>query len=269
MPMPQPTVTTLYRHPVKSMTPEQLPSLRLTPDGRVEGDRVLGFRFGDAGDALDWSWQNKRNFVGLVNTPGLAKLNVEFAGAARRLRIHAGGLLIAEGPIDGDAARADIARLLADYILTLEVNPLAGFPERQPIVLVGDGVQPLFHDTAEGLVTMYSAESLNALGEKLGDPGIDGRRFRANVVIGGCSEPFEELSWAGRRIRIGQTVFTVTKPVTRCLVTHANPVTGSRDRDVLNALTRHFTPENPQFAVTLRAVSGSGLINSGDSVELI
>ena len=266
--MPDPVVTALYRFPVKSMTPENLPALRLTSDGRVEGDRVLGFRFNDAGDPSDWSWQTKHNFVGLVNAPGLAALNVGFDVSTKTLRIDAGSLLIAEGSVDHEADRARISQLLADFVLTLDINPLESHPERNPIVLVGDGVQSLFHDSDQGLVTMYSAESLAALGETLGDEAVDGRRFRANVVVSGIDKPFKELSWTGRHIHIGQTEFIVTKPVTRCLVTHANPVTGKRDHDVMNTLVRHFTPDKPQFAVTLQAVSGTFEISSGDPVEL-
>jgi uncharacterized protein YcbX len=251
------------------MTPEQMPALHLTPDGRVQGDRVLGFRFQNAGAPSDWTWQTKHNFVGLVNTPGLAKLQVEFNDSAKTLRIHAGDLLIAEGSINEEADREHLASMLADYILTLEVNPLEGFPERQPPFLVGDGVQPLFHDSATGLVTMYSAESLAALGEKLDDKDLDGRRFRGNIVVSGVAEPFEELSWVGRNVRIGGTEFTVTKPVVRCLVTHANPVTGERDHDIMNTLVSHFTPDSPLFAITLEAVSGTRQISLDDPVELI
>jgi uncharacterized protein YcbX len=250
------------------MTPENMPALSLTSDRRVEGDRVLGFRFKNAGDPSDWDWQTKRNFVGLSNTPELATLNVEFTQETRMLRINAESRLIAEGSIDDEADRTRISDQLTNHVLTLEMNPLKGHPERGPIVLVGDGIQPLFHDSQEGLVTMYSEESLDALGKKLGDEALDGRRFRANVVISGAGEPFEELAWTGRRLSIGQTEFAVTKPVIRCLVTHANPVTGSRDHDVMNTLVRHFTPDEPQFAVTLQAVSATFNISSGDPVEL-
>ena len=43
-----PNVVELYRHPVKSFTPERLDEVRVI-DGKVVGDRVLGFRFADQG----------------------------------------------------------------------------------------------------------------------------------------------------------------------------------------------------------------------------
>jgi uncharacterized protein YcbX len=47
-------VTELYRHPVKSFTPERLDQLTVN-GGKIQGDRVLGFRFADQGAPDDWS----------------------------------------------------------------------------------------------------------------------------------------------------------------------------------------------------------------------
>lgn len=240
----------------------------MTGDGRVEGDRVLGFRFRNAGAPGDIEWQNKHNFVGLVNTPGLSQLFVEFDEENRRLSIHADHFLITDGSIDSQECRARIARRLTDYVLTLEENPLEGHPDRQPAVLVGDGRQPVFHDTPEGLLTLYSKESLVALETRLGCSSLDGRRFRANVVISGVEKPFEEISWAGHRICVGSSEFEVVAPVVRCLVTHANPISGQRDFDILNTLTHHFTPEAPLFGVTLKYLSGPRRIDVDDPVFL-
>ncbi len=263
------TVSELYRHPVKSLTPERLEAISLTKDGRVVGDRVLGFRFRNAGNPDDWSWQTKHNFVGLVNTPALATLITELDENSNRLRIHAEDLQIIDGRIDDPNERRTIELAFTDYVATLPDNPLTNHPERCPVTLVGDGEQPLFHDTAAGLVTLHSEESLAALGDSLNETGIDGRRFRSNIVVRGLGKPFEEMSWVGKRIAIGNTEFKVTKPVTRCLVTHANPVTGRRDLDVMKTLVSDFTPEKPQFAVMLQATGGDRILANGHELVLV
>lgn len=263
------TVTNLYRHPVKSMTPQPMESIDLTADGRVVGDRVFGFRFKNAGDPSDWSWQTKQNFVGLVNTPGLARLNVDFDGQSKILKVHSGDLLLIDHSVDSDESRAQIEEIFTDFVLSLDENPLEGHPERQPVVLVGDGKQPLFHDTAAGLVTLHGSESLDAVTNSLGVSMFDGRRFRSNVVVSGLNEPFEEMSWIGRNVAIGNSQFKVIKAVNRCLVTHANPVTGLRDHDVMNTLVRDFTPEKPQFAITLELISGVQKLAVGDSLTVL
>ena len=241
----------------------------MTPDGRVKGDRVLGFRFRNAGAPSDWSWHTKNNFVGLVNTPILARLTVEFDEVSKALRIHADDLLVIDERVDGESARAKIEQEFTDYVLTIDENPLSDHPERQPVVLVGDGTQPLFHDTADGLVTLHSTESLNAVAGSLGETDLDGRRFRSNIIVSGLGEPFGELSWIHKRVLIGNTEFKAIKSVNRCLVTHANPTTGRRDHDVMRTLVSNFTAETPQFAVMLKAVSGDRKIRVGDSLSVI
>ena len=64
-------VAALYRYPVKGFTPESCESLEVLPDGRIAGDRVLGFRFASTPEADD-AWSSKHGMVVLVNTPGLA-----------------------------------------------------------------------------------------------------------------------------------------------------------------------------------------------------
>jgi uncharacterized protein YcbX len=263
-----PGITGLFRHPVKSLTPESCNSLAITSDGRIAGDRVLAFRFQNAGDPADWTWQTKHNFAGLVNTPGLAKLWSKFDDDSRHLQIYENSLLIVDGSIDDPSHRTAMSKTFTDYVMTLNDNPLSGHPERCPLVLVGDGKQPLFHDSADGLITLYSTESLAALGAAVGDSDLNGRRFRSNIVISGMPTPFNELSWINKSLRIGEMEFVVTKAITRCLVTHANPVTGKRDRDIMNTLTKQFTGDVPLFAVKLQLISEPGVVSVGDAIEV-
>jgi len=260
-------VTNLHRHPVKSFTPEPLNRLSVSPDGRISGDRVLAFRLADVAPPEDVEWRRKHNYIALANTPGMARMSLSLDEAARRLRIDVGGLIIANGSIDDD--RQQIAAAVTDFVLTLDDNPLEGHPERQPLMLVGDGRQGLFHDTPDGQVTLYSEESLAALGEKLGDPAVDGRRFRANIAISGVSEPFEEFAWVGKRIAIGAAEFRVVAPVVRCLATHANPATGERDRVVMDTLVAHFTPERPEFAVMLEPLNAPSEIETEAELRVL
>ena len=67
---PHITVTALYRHPVKSFTPERREQLSLTADGRVQGDHVLAFRLADVAPPDDLEWRRKHNYIALATTPG-------------------------------------------------------------------------------------------------------------------------------------------------------------------------------------------------------
>ena len=67
-----PRVVALYRYPVKGGTPEACDTLTVLAEGRIAGDRALGFRF--AGSGLpDTAWSKKHGYAALVNTPALAR----------------------------------------------------------------------------------------------------------------------------------------------------------------------------------------------------
>ena len=79
-------VVALYRYPVKGFSPEECGSLTVLTGGRVAGDRVLGVRFADTGEP-DNAWSRKSGMLALINTPGLARLTIEFDERASRLRL--------------------------------------------------------------------------------------------------------------------------------------------------------------------------------------
>ena len=98
-------VVALYRYPVKGLTSEACDTLTVLQEGRIAGDRALGFRFASS-RMPDEAWSSKYEFVALVNTPGLARLDLRFDHRARRLRLsHAGGLLVEDALDPGGRKR--------------------------------------------------------------------------------------------------------------------------------------------------------------------
>ena len=260
-----PRVVSLYRYPVKGFAPEARDALTVLEEGRIAGDRVLGFRFGDS-PAADSRWSRKQESVVLMNTPGLARLAARFDHEALRLRVSQDGAVLADESLD-ENGRKRLCAALEHYVLGLPENPLSGHPERLPLRLVGDGVTPRYQDNVEGQSTLHSRESLSAVAVAVGDPALDGVRFRSNIVIEGV-KAWEEQDWVGRRIRIGQVEFDVVRHKTRCLATHANPRTGERDIALMPLLMSHFSQQQPTFAVGMVAAGRGGPIRVGDEVSL-
>lgn len=258
-------VVALYRYPVKSFTPESPASLTIGADGRVVGDRVLGFRFADTTEADD-AWSDKHGMLALVNTPGIAPLRVRFDQAAGRLSITVDGGLLVEGDLEA-AGRARISAAVGEYVAGLAASGVDRRTERLPLRLVGDGVTSRHQDDPDPTVTLHSRASLSALAERLGDPQLDEVRFRSNIAIDGVGA-WAELGWIGRRVRIGGLTASVEYDAVRCLATHVNPVTGERDRSVLKTLVQGFKQEEPTFAVAL-VFDGPGEISVGDRVEIV
>lgn len=260
-----PRIVALYRYPVKGFTPEACDTLTVLENGRIAGDRVLGFRFADSATP-DSAWSKKHELVVLVNTPGLARLAVAFDHQAMRLRIGLDGTVLADESLDEDGRRR-LCAALERYVERLVENPLSGHPQRLPLRLVGDGITPRYQDNAEGQATLHSRESLAAVAVAIGDTALDEARFRSNIVIEGV-RAWEEHEWFGRRIRIGEVEFDVVKHKTRCLATHANPRTGERDLRMMPLLMRHFAQKDPTFAVGMVANGAGRRIRIGDELGI-
>ena len=262
-----PRVVALYRYPVKSFTPEMCEVLTVLNEGRIAGDRVLGIRFANSG-VLDDAWSSKHEFVALVNTPGLARLKLRFDHKTLRLHISLEGTVLIDDEVMDDRGRKRIASAIENYVLQLDENPLSSHPDRLPLRIVGDGITSRFQDNPAGQITLHGRESLAAVAAAVGDADLSELRFRSNIVIEGL-EAWEEQSWVGRKIRIGQIIFDAVTPKGRCLATHANPVSGKRDLPILKTLTSAFNQEKPTFAIGMVTSGAGGQIRVGDKVNLL
>ncbi len=260
-----PHVATLYRYPVKGFTPEECEALTVLDEGRIAGDRVLGLRFADT-EAVDDAWSRKTGMVALINTPGLARLSTRFDERGMRLRVDVGTTMLVDEELNVEG-RERIAAVLADYVLQVGENPLSGHPERLPLRVIGDGHTPRYHDEEAGRVTLHGRGSVQALQSVLG-ADVSELRFRSNISVDGLSA-WEEQGWVGGKICIGAVEFDVVKPKTRCLATHANPLTGERDLPILTTLTQKIGQENPTLGVAMVPRSAGGRIHVGDPVTLL
>jgi uncharacterized protein len=261
-----PRVAALYRYPVKGFTPEASNTLTVLESGRIAGDRALAFRFADSPLPED-AWSKKYDFAVLVNTPGLARLNLAFDHRAQRLSIALDGQLLIEDALD-PAGRGRIAEAIERFVLSLPENPLGPHPERRPLRLIGDGVTPRFQDSSHGQITLHARESIESLARALRRDELDEARFRSNIAVEGIAE-WEEQDWIGRKIRIGSVEFEVLRPKVRCLATHANPQTGERDLPLMQTLVRAFQQQEPTFAVALTTAGRGGEIHVGDTITVL
>lgn len=261
-----PRVVALYRYPVKGFTPEKCDALSVLGEGRIAGDRVLGVRFATS-KVPDDVWSKKNDMIALVNTPDLARLHLQFDHKTLRISISLDGAILVDEVLE-DKSRIRIAAAIENFLLSLNENPLASHPERLPLRVVGDGVTPRYHDNEAGLVTLHSRASLTKIAAAVGDPDLNELRFRSNIAIDGLNA-WEEQSWVGRTIRIGQVLFEVVSPKSRCLATHANPQTGKRDLPILQALPDAFAQQKPVFAIAMTTKDSVGHIQVGDLVSLV
>ena len=94
--------------------------------------------------------------------------------------------------------------------------------------------------------------------------GVDGRRLRPNIVVGGVAG-LAEREWPGRRLRIGAVVIEVAQLRSRCVMTTYDPDTQAQDPGVLRRIVREF---GGTMALDCAVVT-AGTVRLGDPVTVL
>ncbi|WP_394830986.1 MOSC domain-containing protein [Pendulispora rubella] len=131
--------------------------------------------------------------------------------------------------------RSDVRLVWMDDPATRRpVDPMYGDPGDR--VGFADGF-PLLITTLASLrqLNAWIAEDARERGEP--QAPVTMQRFRPNVVIADLEEPFAEDHW--KRIQIGDVMFRVVKPCTRCIMTTIEPRTLAKGKEPLRTLARH------------------------------
>jgi uncharacterized protein YcbX len=93
--------------------------------------------------------------------------------------------------------------------------------------------------------------------------GRDRRRLRPNIVLEGV-DGLAERQWAGRALRIGESLIGILHLRERCVMTTYDPDTQSQDPEVLKRIQREF---DGRIALDCWVIRG-GRLRVGDTVEL-
>jgi uncharacterized protein YcbX len=247
------TVRSLYRHPVKGLTPEPLNSVELKPDEYFPGDRKWAVEAGPSGfDPEKPGHVPKQKFTVLARFPSLARLRTRLEDPSLLHIGDAHGFEIATD-LSSEDGRDALARFLQAF--------LGDEATGQFRVLSAPGHR--FTDHPLGHVSVINLASIRALGSAIG-ADVDPLRFRANIYIDGLP-PWVEDGWpVGADLGLGQARLRMFKPIVRCIATHANPGTGIRDLDTVDELRRHFARDTMG---NYFSVEQGGRIAVGDSAK--
>ena len=256
-------IAACYLYPVKGMTAQPAETLQLAPGQSALGDRAFVFAFGNAERVGSIGWVSKRQSVTLLNTPDLPRVAAAFDPERGELRLA----------FEGEERRADIAEQrqrtaladwLADIVHSFEDNPLRGRPEREPLILLGDG-SSRYTDRGPTQISLAALDSLNDLSEAA-DREVDFRRFRLNFALDDA-QGWSEFDWVGRRARIGADVeIEITARLQRCNAINASPSGAGRDAELMGVLQSAYG--HLDFGVEANVLSG-GRVVVGDALELL
>lgn len=112
---------------------------------------------------------------------------------------------------------------------------------------------------------LISQASLDDLNKRLTTP-IKMNRFRPNIVVQGC-EAFAEDQW--KQIRIGEVVYRIVKPCSRCVIPSINTETAEKEEEPLKTLMTYRKRDNKIFFGQNVIANSSGKIEVGMQVEII
>ena len=144
---------------------------------------------------------------------------------------------VVEGPADATGepvATVFDERVVQGHVVEGSLSEAFSSFVGRPLRLVktdreGDG--PDVHRLS--LLSFASVAELGRRGHYDGD--LDGRRFRMNLELGDA-EPFEEDTWAGHEVAIGEAIVQVLGQIPRCRVTNQDPRTGEHEWSTLTKI---------------------------------
>jgi uncharacterized protein len=247
-------IASLYRYPVKGLTPEPLERATLAADETLPFDRAWAIENGQGRfDPAAPRHLPKINFLMLMRDERLATLRTQFDDATETLTILRDGKQVARGQLTSPLGRQLIEQFVGAYMKAELRGP--------PKIVHASGHS--FSDVAAKCLHVVNIASVRELERTLGRP-VDPLRFRANLYLEGV-EPWAEFGWMGKEIGIGEARLIVFARTTRCEATNVDPARGVRDMAVPAHLQRTWGHQD--FGIYAKVVTG-GEISVGAPVVL-
>ena len=159
----------------------------------------------------------------------------------------------------------EAAQWLSDF-LSVDCR-LVYFPDDEirqvDINYANEGDRTAFSDGFPLLLT--SQASLDDLNRRLAT-AIPMKRFRPNLVVTGCNA-FAEDKW--NKIRIGDIIFRVVKPCSRCIIPNINIETAKKSNEPARTLATYRKTGNNIFFGQNVIAESEGELSIGMPVEII
>ena len=247
-------VQSIYRYPVKGLTPEKLSSVRLAPGQTLPADRKYAIENGPSGfDPAAPAYFPKTVFLMLMRNERLATLDTRYQDDTHVLTIRGEGRELARGDLSTRDGRLAIEAFFRRFMPAELRGP--------PKVLQSDSHS--FSDVAAKVVSIINLASVAAIETVVGAP-VHPLRFRANLYVDGW-QAWHEFSLVGREIAVGGARLKVTKRIVRCAATNVDPDTGIRDLTIPATLMRTF--DHMDCGIYAQVIEG-GDVAAGNSVVI-
>ena len=251
--MAEGTIQSIYRYPVKGLSPQALPQVTLTVGGTLPADRAYAIENGPTGfDPAHPAYFPKQRFLMLMRNERLAALKTGYDEQNHALTIKHDGRDVARGDLRTAEGRTAIEAFMAAFC----ADELKGPPK----VLAGEGHS--FSDVAKKVVSIINLASVAAVETAVGAP-VDPLRFRANLYVAGWPA-WHEFDLMGEELSAGGARLKVVKRIVRCAATNVDPQTGIRDMEIPPTLMRTF--DHMDCGVYAEVI-GAGDVRIGDAIR--
>jgi uncharacterized protein YcbX len=248
------TLKSIYRYPVKGLSPERLEGVRLEQGQTLPADRKYAIENGPSGfDPASPGYLPKTRFLMLMRNERLAALDTHYDDASHVLTIRGEGRELARGDLSTGEGRLAIETFFRRFV----PKELNGAPK----VLQADGHS--FSDVAAKVVSIINLASVAAIETMIGQP-VHPLRFRANLYVEGWPA-WSELGMVGQEVTVGAARLKVTKRIMRCAATNVDPDTGTRDLQIPATLMRSL--QHADCGIYARVIEG-GEIRPGSEVVI-
>jgi uncharacterized protein YcbX len=222
-------IASLYRYPVKGLTPEPLQRVTLGVGQTLPSDRRYAIENGPSGfDPAAPAWLHKSCYLMLMRNERLAALQTHFDDDSHVLTIRRDGRVAARGDLETAEGRAAIEAFFAANFASELKGP--------PKILSGGGHS--FSDVARKVVSIINLGSVRAIENMVGLP-VHPLRFRANLYVSGWPA-WHEHELVGETLAIGDARLKVVKRITRCAAVNVDPETAARDLEIPPTLMRRL-----------------------------
>jgi uncharacterized protein YcbX len=247
-------VASIYRYPVKGLTPEAMGEVRLEAGAYFPGDRNYAIEVGPSGfDPAAPKHISKQKFTVLARFPSLARVKTRLDDATGRFHV---------GDASGFGVETELATAEGRAVLERFLQAFLGEAASGKLRVLESPPGYRFMDHPHGYISVMNLASVRAVEQALG-VAVDPLRFRANVYVDGL-KPWVEDEWlAGARIALGEARLTVFKPIVRCVATDVDLTSGERDIDMVGMLREHFGRDT---LGTYFAIAKSGMVKVGDTL---
>lgn len=255
MTLPGATLERICRYPVKGFTGQDLDSATLAPGRGLPYDRHLAIVSGNRPESpAIGGWVPSRTFIQNTVFDDLLTFHCRFDSERDYLEI---------ARRDGDRIRvclSDAEHLqAANAVLArwFHGGPLGA------VRLVRQSPEHGFWDYTDSMLSIINLQSVESLARGAGQK-LDPARFRGNLYVTGLPA-WEEFSWTGKIVRVGETELEIIRPILRCAATSVDPESGVRDFNVPGLMQQKY---GHAFCGVYARVRSPGTIRIGNRLAV-